>query len=44
MECHMARPHGSVDDMDEYLCVLRNIPPHQHYLLKNIPFDMNGIY
>ncbi len=44
MECHMARPHGFVDDMDEYFCALKNIPPHQHDLLKNIPFDMNGIY
>jgi hypothetical protein len=45
MECHIvARPCGSLDDMEEYYCVLENILPHQQDLSKNIPLDMNGIY
>jgi len=38
MECHIvARPCGSLDDMEEYYRVLENIFPHQQDLLKKYP-------
>jgi hypothetical protein len=45
MECHItARPCGSLDDMEKYYHVLKNILQHKQDLSESILFDMDGIY
>jgi len=45
IECHAARPHGYLDDMEEYFIVSDNTFPHHQKLSKiYIPSDMDKIY
>jgi hypothetical protein len=37
-------PYGSLDDMEKYYHVLKNVLPHQQDLSESIPFHMDGIY